>query len=127
MLSKREGLMLYWCEGDKYTSENKYKIAVTSTDIKMMQLFVDWLEKHYDINRCTIRLRLHIWETEQENRAKIQWSNKLGIPLENFTKSWIKKKGSGKRKHEFGLCRASIDSKEVFQEIMKDINQEFLS
>lgn len=125
MLSKREGLMLYWCEGDKYTSTNKYKVAVTSTDISMVRLFVDWLEKYYNIDRCKIRLRLHLWDATQEKRTKTQWANKLGITIENFTKSWIKKRGSGKRIHEFGLCRASIDSKDIFQEIMNGIKQEF--
>ncbi len=70
MLTKREGLMLYWCEGDKYTSKNKYKIAVTSTESRMILLFVEWLNKYYSVNRSKIKLRLHLWNIDIEQEAK---------------------------------------------------------
>ncbi len=43
----------------------------------------------------------------------------------NFTKSWIKNTSGRNKKHIFGLCRASMDSKEIFQKIMSDIEKEF--
>lgn len=125
MLSKREGLMLYWCEGDKYTSKNKYKIAVTSTESRMVLLFVEWLNENYDVNRSKIKLRLHLWNTDIEQESKEFWSKELDIPIENFTKSWIKNTSGKNKKHKFGLCRASIDSKEIFLSIMSDIEIEF--
>ncbi|MFB0544233.1 MAG: hypothetical protein ACETVN_00845 [Asgard group archaeon] len=45
MISKREGLMLYWCEGDKFAENRTYKVAVTITDATLLKLFVDWLEQ----------------------------------------------------------------------------------
>ena len=42
MISKREGLILYWCEGDKST-KRIYKVAVTSTNANILRLYVDWL------------------------------------------------------------------------------------
>ena len=119
--------MLYWCEGDKYTSQNKYKIAITATDSRMIRLFVDWLIKYYFVSRNNIKLRLHLWDTDIERDAKIYWSEELDIPSVNFTKSWIKNKSGRNKKHIFGLCRASIDSKDIFQSIMKDIKKEFYS
>ncbi|MDD5418044.1 MAG: hypothetical protein PHW96_04140 [Candidatus Nanoarchaeia archaeon] len=119
--------MLYWCEGDKYTSPNRYKVAITTTDVKMQKLFVDWLKEYYLIDKNQIKLRLHIWEDINEEKAKEYWANELNIPLENFTKSWVKEKKGNKKVHKNGLCRASIDNKELFNKIMRDINSEFLT
>jgi len=125
LINKREGLMLYWCEGDKYTSKNKYKVALTTTDEKMLNLFIKWTNKYYFVKKEQIRLRLHIWPEINEKNVKKHWSNILKLPVENFTKSWIKPRGGRKAKHPNGVCRASFDSKQVFKQILKDINQEF--
>jgi asparagine synthetase B (glutamine-hydrolysing) len=123
MITYREGLILYWCEGDKYTSKNKYKVAVTSTDPRLLKLFIEWLEKYYKISKEKVKLRLHIWTETDEKIAKAYWSNELNMSTKNFTKSWIKRKGGRKKIHPYGICRVSMDSKKVFLKIMSDINQ----
>lgn len=124
-LSKREGLMLYWCEGDKYTSKGSYKIAVINSDPKMLKLFIDWLSKYYFISSKDIKLRLHLWCNSNERLAKLHWSKSLSMPITSFTKSWIKKISGKNQKYEYGLCRASIDSKKIFNKIIKGIESEF--
>ncbi len=125
MISKREGLMLYWCEGDKFAENRTYKVAVTITDATLLKLFVDWLEQYYGVDREKIRLRLHLWNGAHEDEAKRYWSDRLNIPIRNFTKTWIKGKGGRKKSHPYGVFRASISSKNLFNRIINDIEQEF--
>ncbi len=123
-ISKREGLILYWCEGDKSTNRI-YKVAVTSTNSNILKLFIDWLIEYYPVERNKIKLRLHIWEELDEVAAKKYWSEQLKIPIKNFTKSYIKPKGGRKRIHIHGVCRASIQSKEIHTKILQEIENEF--
>jgi len=124
MISKREGLILYWCEGDKST-KRIYKVALTSTNANILRVYVDWLTEYYHVERDDIKLRLHIWLELDESAAKIYWSDKLKIPILNFTKSYIKPKGGRKKIHIYGVCRASIQSKEIHTKILQDIKNEF--
>lgn len=117
--------MLYWCEGDKATSASSFKIGVTSTDSRMLKLFRDWLIKYYPIKKTDLALRLHLWETIDEDSAKLYWSKELDIPLSQFTKTFVKQKGSRKKVHKYGLCRVSVTRKSVLEKILKDINNEF--
>ena len=114
--------MLYWCEGDKFAENRTHKVAVTTTDATLLKLFVDWLEQYYGIDRKKIRLRLHLWNGSREEVAKRYWSDKLNI---SFTKTWIKSKGGRKKSHPYGVYRASISSKNLFNRIINEIEKEF--
>ena len=116
---------MYWCEGDKSEESRTYRVALTSSDVTMLKLFVKWLEQYYGVKRKQIKLRLHLWQNVNEQIAKEFWSTNLRISIKNFTKSWIKPKGRGKRIHPYGICRASVSSKELLHKILSDINNEF--
>ena len=126
-LTHREGLVMYWCEGDRSEESRTYRAALTSSDPRIMKLFVEWLERYYSIEKVQMKVRLHLWPTSNEKGAKDFWSTELEIPLLNFTKSWIKPrgKGIGKRIHLYGICRVSVSSKELLHKIIFDINAEF--
>ena len=125
MLTYREGLIMYWCEGDKSEKSRTYRVALTSSDATMLKLFIKWLERFYGVKRAQVKLRLHLWPNVNEQRVKEFWSTNLGVSIKNFTKSWIKPKGKGKRIHPNGICRASVSSKELLEKILSDINNEF--
>ncbi len=125
MLTKKEGLILYWCEGDKYTSKGRYKVAVTSADPQLLQLFVKWLERYYNTPIEEMKARVQIWDQSKEMLAIEWWSKQIGIPVRNFIKSNIKQVGGRKKKHKFGICRVYIDSKDVLFRILDDIQKEF--
>ena len=93
-ISNREGLILYWCEGDKPSGVN-YTVAVTSSDYRIVSLFLGWLKKYYNIPDERIKLRLHLWPDSDEKAAKEYWAERLGLSISSFTKSYIKDK-SGK-------------------------------
>jgi hypothetical protein len=127
-LTQREGLMMYWCEGDKSEESRTYRVGLTSTDPIILELFVKWLEQYYGVALAKMKIRLHIWPLTDENAAKRFWSERLGLAPENFTKSWVKPRGRGIRKaiHQYGVCRVSVASKELLRQIIRDIKEEFL-
>jgi hypothetical protein len=98
-LTHREGLVMYWCEGDRSEESRTYRATLTSVDPKILKLFVQWLEEYYSVEKARMKIRLHLWPTADEKAAKDFWATKLEIPEENFTKSWFKPRGRdlGKR------------------------------
>jgi hypothetical protein len=123
-LSKELGLMLYWGEGDK---TGKYFIALTNTDLKVLQYFVAWIKKYFDIDEKRLKGRLYIWNNINDLEAKKFWSKELKIPVSQFTKSYVSKSipNIRKRRHGFGVCRVSYGSKEIFKEIKEGIVKNF--
>jgi hypothetical protein len=124
-LSKREGLLLFWCEGDKPTDDLR-KIQLTNSNSTILEYFTQWLEIHYGIPRKVLKMRLHLWEESDELRAKKFWSERLQIPSTNFTKTWFKPRGR-KDKHPFGICRVSVSSKTIMERVRNDLTSEFLT
>lgn len=121
MIDKKVGLMLYWCEGDK-TKCGTWKVSVTTSDPKMLIYFIEWLIKFYKIPREKIVLRLHLWKNSDEEKAKKFWSKELKI--KRFHKTWIKPIGKN-QKFPNGVCRASVNGKELLNKILKDIERSF--
>jgi len=123
-MNKELGLMLYWGEGDK---ARKSFVALTNTDPKVLIYFVNWFRRYFYFDENRLRGRLYIWEDLDEERAKNFWSGILGIPVSQFTKSYISKSKSKvkKRRHEFGVCRVSYCSAKIYNEIMEGIKENF--
>jgi hypothetical protein len=126
-LTHREGLIMYWCEGDKSTESHTYRVALTSCDPFMLKLFTQWLCTYYGVKKAQLKIRLHIWPNVDENLARTFWSKSLDLPVGNFTKSWIKPRGRGvgKQVHAYGICRVSISSKVLLDQIISNIKNEF--
>jgi hypothetical protein len=125
ILNKELGLMLYWEEGDK---TGNYFVALTNSDVNILIYFVRWLRRYFDIKESKLRGRLYIWEDSDEVVAREYWSSALGIPVEQFTKSYISKSVPKIRKngHNYGICRVSYGSTKIFSEIMKGIRECFI-
>jgi len=125
MLSKREGLMLYWCEGDK--TLEACMVSLTCAEPSMLCYFVEWLVNYYDADRRRIRLRLHLWEGADEEEAVQFWSDALKIPKQAFHKTWFKTRSGSRKRYPFGICRAAYYSKPILVEILDNIEREFKS
>ena len=123
-LTRELGAMLYWAEGDK---TKNYFIALTNTDPSVLVYFVKWFRTYFEVEEKRLKCRLYIWSSLDEKKAKEFWSEKLKIPLDQFTKSYISKSipKIRKRRHEFGVCRVSYGSKKIFSEIMQEIKKKF--
>lgn len=123
MLSKREGLMLYWCEGDK--TLEACMVSITCAEPSMLCSFIDWLVNYYHADRSRIKPRLHLWEGANEGEAVQFWSDTLKIPKESFQRTWFKTRSGSKKKYPFGICRAAYYSKPILLQIIDDIEKEF--
>ena len=69
MITKREWLILYWCEGDKSRKGITCKVALTSTDSLLLKLFIYGFHKFYGVNTKDLHCRLIIWENIDEREA----------------------------------------------------------
>jgi len=123
-LSKDLGLMLYWAEGDKTMD---HFVALTNTNFKVLEYFVSWFRRYFEIDEKRLRCRLYIWKSLDEDKAKKFWSRKLNIPISQFTKSYISSSVPKVRKvrHQYGVCRVSYGSKKIFSDITKGITSKF--
>lgn len=89
---KIAGTILYWAEGNKNKSA-----AVSNSDPRMIELFLIWLKKIFDISPNRLKAHLHIHYGNDDKKIKRYWSRLTGIPLKNFGKSFIKPRGTGHR------------------------------
>jgi len=124
MLSRREGLVLYWCEGDK-TKANM--VSITCAEPSMLRFFIAWLRQYYGADPRKIKLRLHLWKGSSEEEAIQFWSSSLDVPKQNFHRTWFKIRSGNKKKYPFGICRAAYFSKHILLQILDEIEREFLS
>lgn len=116
--------MLYWAEGDKTMD---HFVALTNTNFKVLEYFVSWFRRYFEIDEKRLRCRLYIWKSLDEDKAKKFWSRKLNIPISQFTKSYISSSVPKVRKvrHQYGVCRVSYGSKKIFSDITKGITSKF--
>lgn len=98
------GAVAYWAEGAKRSNE----MSFSNSDPAMVCLFLSWCRTYLgvDPDRFTVRLHLHSGQEEDERRR--YWSQKTGIPLDQFRKAFIKPEGSGHRKNRLYNGTAQI-------------------
>lgn len=99
------GVVLYWAEGSKWRND----FAVANTDPAALRLFVSWVRVYLD-RRAAFRLSLHLHDGNNEGLAKSYWRSELGLPEAEFTKTYIKPRGTGHRKNRLpaGVCRVRV-------------------
>jgi transcriptional regulator with XRE-family HTH domain len=87
-LSERDllvaGIALYAGEGAK--TDGAVKLA--NSDPRMIQLFVRWLRRFFDIDESRLRLRLYLHDGLDIDEANRFWSKVTGIPIDQFGKPY---------------------------------------
>ena len=80
---------------------------MANSDPDLLRLFMRWTRVFHGLADCSCALNLHA--DNDEGAARRYWANKLGIPDERFTKTYIKPDGNGHRKNhlEHGVARVS--------------------
>jgi len=121
MFTKKEGLILYWCEGSKALDVS----AVSNTNPEILKRFIEWITKHYGIKKEKLKMQLYLWDSINENKSKEFWSKELGLSNKSFYKTYIKKKEGNYRKHKYlyGVCRVSFCNKKIAKIIQQDIHK----
>lgn len=88
------GAGLYWAEGAKTVH-----FAVTNSDPLLIQFMVRWIQDILGIPPKSLQAHLNIYPQQNENKIKQFWSQKTGIPLRNFGKSFVKPMSTGYKKN----------------------------
>jgi len=103
-LSEREflvaGLALYAGEGAK--TDGCVKFA--NSDPRMIEFFVTWLRRFYEVDEQRLRLKLYLHEGLDLETANAFWADLAGIPTAQFTKPYraVPDAGIRRSKHPMG-------------------------
>jgi hypothetical protein len=100
------GVCLYWAEGSKTRND----LSMTNSDPLLLRVFVQFVRDHLDED-ASFALALNRHSTAGEEEARRYWSTALGLHDARFTKSYIKKPGTGHRRNKLphGVCRVRVD------------------
>lgn len=99
------GVVMYWAEGSK----TGRRLEMAHSEPEALRLYMEWIRRYHNPD-ATFAGALNLHYNNDEPRAKQFWSEQLGIPLGDFTKTFIKPEGTGHRKNHlsYGVCRASM-------------------
>lgn len=78
--------LLYWGEGGK----TDRCVAFINSDAKMIATFLTLLRQSFILDESKFRALVHIHEYHNEQEIKLYWSKITNIPLQQFTKSYLK-------------------------------------
>jgi len=116
------GLFLYWGEGTKTISKN---VSVSNTDPSVVNFFIDWAINYLRIPKRKIHICLHLYNDMDIEKEKKYWSKILSIPLNQFSKPYIKISSSLRinQKGGFGhgTCNARISDARLSEKILMAI------
>jgi len=116
------GIAMYFAEGDKKDGH----IGFCNTDPNAIRFMVDWIREFCNLPKEKLRGALYIHDDLDEKKAKKYWSELTGIPLTQFTKSYIAKNNLNrlrKKKHIYGVFRVSTSSVVLHRKLMGWINR----
>lgn len=80
------GLGLYWGEGYKKGSQ---ELGFTNSDPAMINFYIEWLEKIYEISKTDLILRVSINNQHSDRTIEVvnYWSTVTNVPCSQFTKT----------------------------------------
>ena len=116
------GLGLYWGEG---TKREMKELSISNNDPALINFFIYWLEKSFNIPRKRIKILLHLYSDMDIKKEMVYWSKILNIPLSQFNKPYIKKTSAAAINHKgsfgHGTCNAGIGSVPLAEKIIMGI------
>ena len=112
-LSKVFCSLLYWGEGGKVDNH----ITFINSDPKMIRVFLKLFRKSFIPDESKFRALVHIHEYHDETQVKNYWSKITKIPLQKFSKSYLKPHtGKSIRNGFMGTIKIKyFDSKIVYE------------
>lgn len=123
-LSEKEllvaGLFLYWGEGAKTTGS----VSINNTDPELLKFALFWLCKILKVPKKSIRVYLHLYKDMKMREEMEFWSKILKIPLDQFSKPYIKTSNRENLTHKgfgHGTCGLAIHKTELKEAIMMSI------
>ena len=115
------GFYLYWGEGTK-TSE--YTIALTNSDPAIINCFVVWLDI-LGVSRDDLRIKLHLYNDQNENELKKFWSHVTGISKSQYYKTYVKESHADRKTYKgmfpYGTCAVMYHNRDVYEYVLEGI------
>jgi hypothetical protein len=102
------GVMLYWGEGDK-ASKNGFRVS--NSDPELIKLYLLFLRRICGAELARIRASLILYPDLDQKTCENYWSKKIGLSLDNFTKSIYIKGRRPTKKLQYGVCTISFSSR----------------
>jgi len=108
---------LYWAEGSK----GKEVLTFANTNPKLQHLFITLLRECFPLDESKFRVRLHLHYYHKIKEVEKYWSDLLKIPLSQFNKTFIKKRGLNKtfRRNVGGICFIKYNSVYLQRRLMQ--------
>lgn len=96
------GTVLYWGEGAK----TRPRLAIANADAAALRLFIRWVRSFHQPHPQFV-LSLHLHEGNDDEAARLWWAETLGLHHPDFTRTFLKPRGTGHRKNRlpYGVCR----------------------
>jgi|SRR3989344_4591006 len=107
------GLGLYWGEGNK---RNLSSIRLGNTDPRLINIFISFLEKFYNIKRQKLRFGLQIFSDMSIQNALIFWQKELEVPRAQFQKVIVTPSrgvGTYRNKTKYGVLTVHYNNKKL--------------
>jgi hypothetical protein len=125
-------LIIWWCEGTKARKDKRWKnayskaIEVTNTNPQIISIFLDYLRNDLKLSNKKIHGQIQMHEDDNQKEIESFWSEKLNIPLIQFNKTIVRKKGNkpGKSKGTFKL---RVYDKIIFEKLEVQLLSELRS
>jgi DNA-binding transcriptional MerR regulator len=120
---KIAGIMLYWAEGSKIKKQEEVVCGKTvdfaNSDPKMIQLFLKFLRKICRVDEERLRIYLYCYANQDVTFLKNYWSEITKIPLNHFTKPYVRKEFSREKigRMKYGLVHVRYSDKKLLLQI----------
>lgn len=117
------GLMLYAGEGNKSSIVSNQHIEVANSNADILRIFIQFLIKVCCIPKGKIKVRLILYKDINVEQAHNYWSKKLGIPMIQFGKAFIKPSYKDSpyrhlRRSVYGTAHVCLYDVKVYRRIM---------
>ena len=113
------GIVSYWGEGDK-TSKGNLKLS--NTDPIMIKSFIHFLKRVCSIKEEKIRCGLLLYPDLDEYECRQYWSQKIGLPIGNFTKTMVIKGRKPAKILHHGICNVVVSSRYLKEKMLIWLN-----
>lgn len=121
--------LLYWCEGNKYPSNNF--VAFCNSDFNLVKTFLQLFRLGFSLDEKKIRVHLQLHDTHNKEEMFSFWAKLLKIPKCQFLKPTITKPTKRmKRKDYKGTCtlryydiRLLLEITGIFEEFSRKITE----
>ncbi len=123
---KIAGIMLYWTEGAKPNAGGRnWTVDLANSDSRMIELFLHFLRIICGVDEKRLRVYMYCYANQNVDYLKKYWHNVTGVPLEQFTKPYVRQDFLPEKigKMPYGLVHIRYNDKKLLSQIMTWIEE----